>query len=269
MTTATMRRPGKAKAWRKDGAAALWDAHREAPTIDTRNRLVEWYYPLVRYHARRVGKGLWGHVEADDLIGPGVVGLMVSIDRFDPARGIKFGSFATMRIVGEMRDELRRVDWRGRGVRARVRLVKSGREDLTAALGHEPTDEELVDGLGLDADEFRRAIADAEFRVGSMYRKVGSTSNGNRDVMLYHVLADERAEVPDAGLLRGDVRDLAYRFLSARQRDVLEGYYFEGLTFLEIGRRMGLSESRISQIHSKTINHIRERFADRLAAYIA
>lgn len=268
-TTATARRnPGRARAWRRDGAKALWDAHRDNPTVDTRNRLVEWYYPMIRYHARRVGKGLWGHVEADDLIGPGAVGLMQAIETFDESRGVKFSTWAYPRIVGEMRDELRRGDWRGRNVRARVRMIQDAREELTRSVGHAPTDEEIGDHLGIDADELRRAIVDAKFRFKSVNKMICHADNGAREITLGHVLPDERAESPDAGTLREDMWGLACRSLSDRQREILGAYYREDLTLAQISRRMGLTESRVSQLHGELIRHIRECFADRLIAYV-
>jgi RNA polymerase sigma factor FliA len=270
MATTTGRRRGGAEVtWRRDGAHDLWDAHRLHPTIGTRNRLVEWYYPLVRRLARRVGRKLWGQVEADDMIGPGAVGLMRAIDGYDEARGIKFETFATTRIVGEMRDELRRLDWRGRTVRARVKLIDEGREESTAVLGHDPTDEELSEYLGIGGEGFRRAVADAEFRVSSMQKKVGSSANGDRDILLHHVLPDVRTEPPDAGMARDDFRALACRDLTPRQREIVGGYYFEGLTMKQISRRLGITESRVCQIHIELIEQIRECFANRSISYIA
>jgi RNA polymerase sigma factor for flagellar operon FliA len=215
--------------------------------VRARERLIVHYSPLVKFVAGRLGAGLPNSVDVGDLVGSGVFGLMDAIDRFEPGRGVKFETFAIPRIRGAILDGLRSLDWVPRSVRARSRAVQDAMSRLEATLQRSPTDDELADELGVTPDELQRWLANiAVATVGP----------------LDHVLVTGSEPSPQAALedveLRNTMRNEVRR-LPERERTVLALYYDEGLTLSEIGEILGVTESRVSQIHTKAVLQLRSR----------
>jgi RNA polymerase sigma factor FliA len=215
--------------------------------VRARERLIVHYSPLVKFVAGRLGAGLPNSVDVGDLVGSGVFGLMDAIDRFEPGRGVKFETFAIPRIRGAILDGLRSLDWVPRSVRARSRAVQDAMSRLEATLQRSPTDDELADELGVTPDELQRWLANiAVATVGP----------------LDHVLVTGSEPSPQAALedveLRNSMRNEVRR-LPERERTVLALYYDEGLTLSEIGEILGVTESRVSQIHTKAVLQLRSR----------
>ncbi len=223
-----------------------------------RDRIIVHYSPLVKFVAGRVGAGLPNSVDAGDLVSAGVFGLIDAVERFDPERGVKFETFAVPRIRGAVFDGLRALDWVPRSVRSRAREVEGAFQELEGRLGRAPTDEELAAHLKLSAAEFQKWLA-----------AIASTTVGPLDRALV-AGAEPRAltgDVPDSPAMmveEGEVKRLVrveLRRLPEREKLVLSLYYDEGLTLAEIGSILGVTESRVSQIHTKAVLHLRARLA--------
>lgn len=224
----------------------------------SRDHLIVHYSPLVKFVAGRVGAGLPNSVDPGDLVSSGVFGLIDAIDRFDPARGVKFETFAAPRIRGAIYDGLRQLDWVPRSVRSRAREVERAFSELEHNLGRAPTDEELAGHLRINADELARWLASiAATTVGPLDRAVAAgyePESIDSDGMTGPVAALEDREMRD--IMRAEIRKLP-----EREKLVLSLYYDEGLTLAEIGEVLGVTESRVSQIHTKSVLHLRARMS--------
>jgi RNA polymerase sigma factor FliA len=233
----------------------LWAAYRADPSLELRNRLVLQYSPLVKYVAGRLRARLPESVEYADLVSDGILGLMEAIDRFDPGRGLAFQTFAVPRIRGAMVDALRGLDWVPRSVRDKVRKVEAAQQSLEARLGRIPDDPEIAAELGITVSALR-----------DLYAKVAFTSVATvEDLELADDLsAAATQEIEDdqakAALLK------VVRELPERDQVIIALYYFEGFTLAEIGQVLGVTESRVSQLHSRATLVLRGRLAGSGAA---
>ncbi len=233
-----------------------WLTNRDA---HAREQIIVYYSPLVKFVAGRVGAGLPGSVDIGDLISAGVFGLIDAIERFDPERGVKFETFAVPRIRGAIIDGLRSLDWVPRSVRSRAREVESAFHDLEMRLGRSPNDTELAAHLRLSARELNKWLKSiASTTVGPLDRALMSGQEARS-------LRGATPERPEATYEEAEVRRLVrgeIRRLPEREKLVLSLYYDEGLTLSEIGKVLGVTESRVSQIHTKAILHVRSRLGE-------
>jgi RNA polymerase sigma factor for flagellar operon FliA len=221
-----------------------WVRFREDRDEESRNRLVVQYAPLVKYVVGRLGVRLPEHVDQQDLVSEGVIGLMDAIDRFDPDREIRFESFAVPRIHGSIIDSLRSQDWLPRRVRTEIKKIEAARSELEGKLGATPTDEQLADYLGMTPGEVARLEAKkASARMSSLdeLQSVNDT-----------LPAEPEELQPDGAVLE------AVRKLAERDQIVIALYYFEQLTLAEIGQVLGVTESRVSQLRSKATKALRD-----------
>lgn len=225
----------------------LWQRWWQQRDTRARERLIVHYSPLVKFVAGRLGAGLPDSVDVGDLVGSGVFGLMDAIDRFDATRGVKFETFAIPRIRGAILDGLRSLDWVPRSVRARSRAVQEAMARLESRLQRSPNDDELAEELGVSGEELQRWLSSIAVAT------VGPLDH----VLVSGVDPGPQAVVEDAELrhtMRSEVRNLP-----ERERTVLALYYDEGLTLSEIGQVLGVTESRVSQIHTKAVLQLRSR----------
>lgn len=223
----------------RDQLARMWADYKLRADPTLRDRLVLQYAPLVKFVAGRIHARLPAGVDAADLISEGVIGLMDAIEKFEPSRGHRFQTYAIPRIRGAIIDSLRAADWVPRGVRARVREVEEAQETLRARLGRFPEDWELAGELGVSPYELRELY--------SMISHTGVASLEELEAQDYvvHGGCDEVAS---------DLREalaLAVRALPARDQVVIALYYFEGFTLSEIGQVLQVTESRVSQLHTR------------------
>jgi RNA polymerase sigma factor for flagellar operon FliA len=236
-----------------DSAWSHW--HKEQHPA-AREWLVVNYSSLVKFVAGRLAAGLPKSVDIGDLVSAGVFGLMNAIDRFSPDHGVKFETYAIPRIRGAILDSLRALDWVPRSVRSKSRSIEKAIAELEHTLGRAPTEEEIAEKLEVTPEELQKWLA--EVAVGS----VGP---------LDHLVADkapsgvgQQTDAPEAGLeeraLRDHMRD-EIKKLPERERTVLVLYYEENLTLGEIGDILGVTESRVSQIHSKAVLQLRSRLS--------
>jgi RNA polymerase sigma factor FliA len=268
--TATMLEPKpKAKAARDAADAELWRDYEAAPTVETRNRLVERYLPLVAYHARRLHEKLTVRVDLDDLISVGVLGLMDAIKRFDAARGVKFTSFCALPILGAMLDELRSLDWTSRIARRKRKKIEIARRAVEIKLGRPAKADELAAEMGLELPEFERQSASCEnHAIGSLFHQMHEHEDSGKRFYLIDFQADPRAIDPAERLQRRDAFRVALKGLTECERKIMILYYHENLSMKEIGRAIDLSESRVSQMHAVVLDFARERLAHRRAEFL-
>ena len=237
--------------------ALQWERWLRRRSSAARDHLIVPYSPLVKFVAGRVGAGLPSSVDPGDLVSSGVFGLIDAIERFDPNQGVKFETFATPRIRGAIYDGLRQLDWVPRSVRTRAREVERAIAELEVANGRSPTDDELADHLGLERARARpvagvdRLDHGRPARAGARRRRRAGGAVAARCRSSPSTVVEDR-EVRE--LMRAEIGKLP-----DREKLVLSLYYDEGLTLAEIGRVLGVSESRVPQIHTKSVLHLRSR----------
>jgi len=239
----------------------LWRRYRSAADESARERLVLTYSPLVKYVAGRMSSGLPAHVEESDLISYGLIGLISAIERFEPEREFKFETYAIPRVRGAILDELRSVDWVPRSVRARAREIARVNVKLEHRLQRAPTDEEMASELGLEMDDFQDALIQISNSTIAALDELWTISDASGDqVSLLDTLQDpaapDPAQMADAAALKDRVAD-AIAGLPEREKLVIALYYYENLTLREIGDVLGVTESRISQLHTKAVLRLR------------
>jgi len=221
---------------------------------------------LVKYVAGRMASGLPAHVEESDLISYGLVGLINAIERFELEREIKFETYAITRIKGSIIDELRSLDWVPRSVRARAREIEKANAKLEHQLQRAPSDEEMAAELKFTVGEFQDALVQISNSTIAALDELWSVSDSSGDaVSLLDTLTDESAPDPAAVMDQTDLKDRvadAIARLPEREKLVVALYYYENLTLREIGEVLGVTESRVSQLHTKAVLRLRGRLAD-------
>lgn len=235
-----------------------WDRWLGQRDAKARERLIVHYSPLVKFVAGRIGAGLPSSVDPGDLVSAGVFGLIDAVERFDPERGVKFETFAVPRIRGAIFDGLRSLDWVPRSVRSRAREVETAFHELEMKLGRSPVDDELSSHLGITGTEFQRWLASiASTTVGPLDRALVAGAEPRS-------LRGETSASPSGAYEEVEVRKavrVEVRKLPEREKLVLSLYYDEGLTLAEIGAVLGVTESRVSQIHTKAVLQLRSRMS--------
>src|ERR1700691_2369685 len=248
---------------------ALWLEYRRTRDKALRDRLIINYAPLVKYVAGRLGSGHPAHVEESDLVSYGLLGLMSAIDRYDPERDIKFETYAIARIRGSIIDELRTLDWVPRSVRSRARNIERAIRELEAKLARAPTDDEIAGRLGISTDELEASLIDISRSSIAALDELWSTAGEGDQVSLLDMLEDPQSIKPAEALDETEVREAlaeAISRLPEREKLVVTLYYYEELTLREIGEVLGVTESRVSQLHTKAILRLRSRLQGAAAA---
>jgi RNA polymerase sigma factor FliA len=238
--------------------AELWEAYKATGARAWRDRLIVHYSPLVKYVAGRVSVGLPSSVEQADLVSYGIFGLIDAIEKFDPTRQIKFETYAISRIKGAIIDELRSIDWVPRSVRAKARAVEGAYAKLEANLLRTPTDAEVAKELGVTSKELQATFKQISF-VGLV--ALDDVLSNNDGATLGDSLPD-RGEGPTQLFEVEEMKAIlakAIDRLGEREKIVLTLYYYEGLTLAEIGQVLGVTESRVCQIHTKAVLQLRAR----------
>lgn len=240
----------------------LWRAFKERGDRKAREQLILKYLPLVKYIAGRVAIGLPPHVDVDDLYSYGIFGLLAAVDRFDHTRGIKFETYAITRIKGAILDGLRAMDWVPSSVRQRARELEETYWRLESRLGRPAADEEVAAAMGLSLDDFHALLQEVNRVQLLSLDELWAGDGEEGDFSLKDMVGDEKAEDPFATAALAEVRRTLAEAIAAlpeKEQLVVSLYYYEGLTAKEIGQVLGLSISRVSQLHARALLRLRGR----------
>ncbi|HVA60301.1 MAG TPA: RNA polymerase sigma factor WhiG [Mycobacteriales bacterium] len=244
----------------------LWREFKAGGEAHLRERLILHYSPLVKYVAGRVGVGLPSNIEQADLVSYGIFGLIDAIEKFDLSRAIKFETYAISRIKGAIIDELRAIDWIPRSVRYKAREVERAYAALEGKLSRTPTEGEVANELGLTLDELHTIFSQVSFvNVVALDELLNVGGERGDKLSLVDTLEDTRAEDPVAAFETEETKYLlarAINMLPEREKIVVTLYYYEGLTLAEIGQVLGVTESRICQMHTKAVLQLRGKLAE-------
>src|SRR4051794_12602156 len=249
---------------RADDTQTLWLEYRRTGDQGLRDRLILTYAPLVKYVAGRLGSGLPAHVDEGDLVSYGLLGLIGAIERYEPDRDVKFETYAIARIKGAIIDELRAMDWVPRSVRSRAREIERAIGALEAKLGHAPTDEEIAKRVGITVEELEDSLTDIARSSIAALDELWTVSGQGDQVSLLDTLEDPESVRPADALDETELREIlgdAISRLPEREKLVVTLYYYEELTLREIGEVLGVTESRVSQLHTKAILRLKARLA--------
>ena len=246
--------------------AVLWRDYKTTKQERLRERLILHYSPLVKYVAGRVGVGLPPNIEQADLVSYGIFGLMDAIEKFDLERAIKFETYAISRIKGAIIDELRAIDWIPRSVRYKAREVEKAYAALEARLHRTPTEAEVAGELEISLDDLHTIFSQVSFvNVVALDELLSSGGERGDKLSLVDTLQDTKAEDPVGVFETEETKFLLARAIGTlpeREKIVVTLYYYEGLTLAEIGQVLGVTESRISQMHTKAVLQLRGKLAD-------
>jgi RNA polymerase sigma factor FliA len=242
----------------------LWGDYKASASAADRDRLIVHYSPLVKYVAGRVAVGLPQNVEQSDLVSYGIFGLIDAIEKFDLGRGYKFETYAIARIKGAILDELRSIDWVPRSVRSKARQLEKTYAKLEAENHRTPTDAELADAMEMSESQFQSMLSQISF-IGLVALDEMLSAGADRGESL--TLGDTVADTADGPVAAYEVEEMrqilaeAINKMPEREKIVLTLYYYEGLTLAEIGEVLGVTESRVCQIHTKSVIHLRSKIA--------
>ncbi len=252
-----------------EGLRQTWELFKQDHDLDLRNQLIQSYLPLVRNTAERLRAKLPNEVEYDDLFSAGVFGLLEAIEAFDMDRQVKFETYCLPRIRGAILDELRSWDWVPRLVRTRYNRMRELRKRMMSKLGRHPTDEEMAQVMSLPVEKYRELVQSTPaFNTISLSR-TWPDADSNTVVEQGDLIEDRRAVAPDDRLNREDLRTLISRGLNSKERLVIILYYYEEMTMKEIGEVLGLSESRISQMHAAVLTRMKKLLAERQGEFVS
>jgi RNA polymerase sigma factor FliA len=244
---------------------SLWLQYRKTRDQGIRDRLILTYAPLVKYVAGRLGSGLPAHVDEGDLVSYGLLGLIGAIERYDPERDVKFETYAIARIKGAIIDELRAMDWVPRSVRSRAREIERAIAELERQLMRAPTDEEIAKKIGITEEELEESLTEISRSSIAALDELWTVSSTSGDqIALIDTIEDTEAPDPQGTLSQTEMKEAigeAIARLPEREKLVVTLYYYEELTLREIGEVLGVTESRVSQLHTKAILRLKARLA--------
>ncbi len=243
----------------------LWEQYKKARSPQIREAFIRQYAPLVKYVAGKVAVGMPTSVEFDDLVGFGVFGLIDAIDKYDPAKNVKFKTYAVTRIRGAIFDELRSIDWVPRSVRQKTREIEDTIVSLEAQLGRTASDQEVAKSLGVSEDEYLKTLLRISGTSILSLNDVWHSGDDHDNISIGDSIEAPSSLNPDVIVEKDEVRRViveAINELPEKEKKVLVLYYYEDLTLKEIGRVLEVTESRVSQLHTKAILRLRAKLTN-------
>ena len=243
----------------------IWREYRKTKSPDLRDKIIRQYMPLVKYVAGKVGVGMPSSVEFDDLVGFGQFGLLDAIEKFDPDKNVKFKTYAVTRIRGAIFDELRQLDWVPRSVRQKSREIEDTIGDVEARLGRTASDAEIAGKLGVSEEEYQQTVMKLSGTSVLSLNDVWYSGNDNDHMSIGDSIESPSSLNPDVIVEREEIRKIiiqAINELPEKEKMVIVLYYHEDLTFKEIGQVLEVSESRISQLHTKANLRLRAKLTN-------
>jgi RNA polymerase sigma factor for flagellar operon FliA len=238
----------------------LWREYKRTNDPKIREKLITAYAPLVKYIAGRISMTTPPNVEFEDLVSYGILGLIDAIEKYDPKMGSKFKTYATLRIKGAIYDELRLLDWVPRSVRQKAKEIEETYSTLEKKLGRPATDEEVAEAMSISTEELNQMTLEVSGTSVVSLDDVKYIGSDSDEVAVLDTVESQTVPSPEARLEREEMKQLlveAINKLPQREREVIALYYYEELTLKEIGEVLGVTESRISQLHTKAIMRLR------------
>lgn len=242
-----------------------WIQYRNGKDPKIREAFIKQYAPLVKYVAGKVAVGMPHNVEFDDLVGFGVFGLLDAIDKFDPDKNVKFKTYAVTRIRGAIFDELRTLDWVPRSVRQKTREVEEAIGTLEAQLGRTASDQEIAQSMGMDENEYQKVMQRISSTSILSLSDMWFSGDDNDKVSIGDGIESPASLNPDVIVEKEEIRQVivsAINDLPEKEKKILILYYYEDLTLKEIGKVLEVTESRVSQLHTKAILRLRSRLTN-------
>ena len=245
----------------------LWETYSKTKDSSIKEKLIIEYAPLVKFVAGRLSMYLGYTVEFDDLVGYGVFGLIDAIDKFDYEKGIKFETYASLRIRGSILDQIRKMDWIPRSVRQKQKKIDAAMSSLEAKLNRSATEEELASFLELSVDELLQWLEQTNIsNIASLEEFVEQgTEIGIDDSRR------RKSDMPESAYEEKELKDILIKALDGlteKERKVVELYYYEELTLNEISMVLEVSESRISQLHTRAIQKLKEKLGNHISIFM-
>ena len=237
-------------------------------SVENREAVIKEYAPMVKYVANRIAMRLPPHVEVDDLISVGVLGLIDAIDKYDSTRGAKFKTYAEFRVRGAILDELRSMDWVPRSVRQKASSMDGVVQKLQNKLGRRPEDDEVAEEMGVSLDELFTTLNETKSMPILSLEDLGIAKESGEQQSLLDCLAGKNDADPQTYLRLVELKEIiakAIDTLPEKERLMISLYYYEELTMKEIGGVLGITESRVSQIHSKAVFRLRNKLKSIIA----
>ena len=249
------------------GRKRLWRDYYRSKSPDLREKIILEYAPLVKLVAGRLSMYLGYNVEYDDLVGYGVFGLIDAIDKFDTCKDVKFETYASLRIRGAILDQIRKMDWIPRTIRQRQKKIDTVIREIETTTGKNATDEEIAKGLGISDEEY--------LEWQSQMKITGVVSlNEYMDQGGPEIVGDQRwnanYEIPEDAAQQEELKEKlkeAMEALTEKEKIVVELYYYEDLTLKEISRILEVSESRVSQLHTKALMKMKNRLGEYMGIF--
>ncbi len=239
------------------GRKKLWDDYAKVKSPEIREKIILEYAPLVKLVAGRLSMYLGYNVEYDDLVGYGIFGLIDAIDKFDSLKAVKFETYASLRIRGAILDQIRKMDWIPRTIRQKQKKIESAIKDIEASQGRNATDGEIAQNLGISEDEYLEW--QSQMKVTGVVSLNEFMEQGS-EVPMDHNNTQSRFEGPEEVLEKDELKKMlmqALELLTEKEKKVILLYYYEELTLKEISNVLEVSESRISQLHTKALQKMK------------
>ncbi len=236
----------------------LWEAYQKHPSPEIREQIILEYAPLVKVVAGRLSMYLGYNVDYDDLVGYGIFGLIDAIDKFDAEKDVKFETYASLRIRGSILDQIRKMDWIPRTVRQKQKRLDEAIKQVEMRTGKNATDEEIALEIGITDDEL--SVWQSQLKITNIVSLNEYVEQGSEPVMdarnnSHFIQPEEKIQENELKKVLKDTLE----FLTEKERKVIELYYYEELTLKEISKVLGVSESRISQLHTKALSKMRKK----------
>lgn len=245
----------------------LWEAYQKCPSAELREKLITEYAPLVKVVAGRLSMYLGYNVEYEDLVSYGIFGLIDAIDKFDPGKDVKFETYASLRIRGSILDQIRKMDWIPRTVRQKQRRLEDASKAIEARTGRNATDEELAEELGVTGTELLEW--QSQLKVTNIISLNEFVEQGGEPVM--DARNNSQFAQPEESVAEEELKKVlseTLELLTEKERRVILLYYYEELTLKEISNILEVSESRVSQLHTKALLKMRKRMGNYMGILI-
>ncbi len=243
----------------------LWKEYRKSHKQEIRDILIKQYAPLVKYVAGKISVGMPQNVDFDDLVGFGVFGLFDAVEKYDPEKHVKFKTYAVTRIRGAIFDELRSIDWVPRSVRQKTREIEDTVQTLEADLGRSASDSEIAKAMNMSLEQYNQMILKVRGTSILSLNDVWFTGDDSDKVSIQDSIESPSSLQPESIAEKDEIRRVivqAINELPDKEKKVLVLYYYEDLTLKEIGKVLEVTESRISQLHTKAIMRLRSKLTN-------